>query len=49
MRRWRESATSRKSGSSLEVRLEGPPQLADFALWVSACVQALGMKLGEAI
>src|SRR6516164_9782848 len=31
------------------VRLERPPRLADFALWVSACEEALGMKPGEAI
>jgi hypothetical protein len=29
------------------VRLDRPPRLADFALWVSACEQALGMKPGE--
>src|SRR5262249_6872751 len=32
-----------------QVRLERPPRLADFALWVSACEEALGMKAGEAI
>jgi hypothetical protein len=31
------------------VRLEHPPRLADFALWVSACEQALGMSTGEAM
>jgi hypothetical protein len=31
------------------VKLERPPRLADFALWVSACEQALGMQPGEAI
>jgi hypothetical protein len=29
------------------VRLERPPRLADFALWVSACEKALGMEKGE--
>src|SRR6266478_982577 len=32
-----------------QVKLERPPRLADFALWVSACEQALGMMLGEAM
>jgi hypothetical protein len=32
-----------------EIRLERPPRLADFALWVSACEEALGMKPGEAV
>ena len=32
-----------------QVRLERPPRLADFALWVSACEETLGMKQGEAI
>ena len=32
-----------------QVRLERPPRLADFALWVSACEEALGMKPGEAM
>ena len=32
-----------------QVRLDRPPRLADFALWVSACEQALGMKPGEAM
>jgi hypothetical protein len=31
------------------VKLERLPRLADFALWVSACEEALGMKLGEAM
>jgi hypothetical protein len=31
------------------VRLERPPRLADFALWVTACEEALGMEPGEAI
>jgi hypothetical protein len=30
-----------------QVRLDRPPRLADFALWVSACEEALGMKPGE--
>ena len=33
----------------LRIRVERPPRLADFALWVSACEQALGMKPGEAL
>ncbi len=33
----------------LQVKLERPPRLADFALWVSACEKALGMKPGEAM
>jgi hypothetical protein len=32
-----------------EVKLARPPRLADFALWVSACEEALGMKPGEAM
>jgi hypothetical protein len=32
-----------------QVRLEQPPRLADFALWVSAREEALGMKPVEAI
>ncbi|MGD0291532.1 MAG: hypothetical protein ABSC63_18035 [Candidatus Binataceae bacterium] len=32
-----------------QVKLERPPRLADFARWVSACEDALGMKSGEAI
>ena len=32
-----------------QVKLDRPPRLADFALWVSACKQALGMQLGEAM
>ena len=31
------------------VKLERPPRLADFALWVSACEEALGMQPGEAM
>jgi hypothetical protein len=31
------------------IRLERPPRLADFALWVTACEEALGMKPGEAV
>jgi hypothetical protein len=30
-----------------EIRLEHPPRLADFALWASACEQALGVAPGE--
>ena len=32
-----------------QVKLERLPRLADFALWVSACEEALGMKPGEAV
>ena len=32
-----------------QVRLDQPPRLVDFALWVSACEEALGMKPGEAM
>ena len=32
-----------------QVKLERPPRLADFALWVSACEEALGMQPGEAM
>ncbi len=32
-----------------QVKLERPPRLADFALWVTACEGALGMKPGEAM
>jgi hypothetical protein len=32
-----------------QVRLERPPRLADFALWVTACEPALGMEPGEAV
>ena len=32
-----------------QVKLERPPRLADFALWVSACEEALGMEPGEAM
>jgi hypothetical protein len=32
-----------------QVRLDRPPRLADFALWVSACEQASGMQPGEAM
>src|SRR5208283_4054174 len=31
------------------VRLDQPPRMADFALWVSACEESLGMKPGEAL
>jgi hypothetical protein len=31
------------------VKLHHPPRLADFALWVSACEGALGLKPGEAM
>jgi hypothetical protein len=32
-----------------QVKLDRPPRLADFALWLSACEEALGMKPGEAM
>ena len=32
-----------------QVKLDRPLRLADFALWVSACEEALGMKPGEAM
>jgi hypothetical protein len=32
-----------------KAKLERPPRLADFALWVTACEEALGMKPGEAM
>ena len=32
-----------------EVKVEQPPRLADFALWVSACEQTLGMQPGDAM
>ena len=32
-----------------QVKLVRPPRLADFALWVSACEEALGMGPGEAL
>ncbi len=31
------------------VSLEQPPRMADFAIWVSACEESLGMKPGEAL
>jgi hypothetical protein len=31
-----------------EVKLEETPRLADFALWISACEQAMGLEPGEA-
>jgi hypothetical protein len=31
------------------VRLDQPPRMADFALWVNACEESLGMKPGEAL
>jgi hypothetical protein len=30
-------------------KLDRPPRMADFALWVNACEQSLGMKPGEAL
>lgn len=32
-----------------QITLERPPRLADFAAWVSASEQAIGMRPGEAI
>jgi hypothetical protein len=31
------------------IRLDRPPRMADFALWVNACEKSLGMKPGEAL
>ncbi len=31
------------------VRLDEPPRMADFAIWVNACEDSLGMKPGEAL
>jgi hypothetical protein len=31
------------------VRLDQPPRMADFAIWVSACERALGLESGEAL
>ncbi|MGC2495929.1 hypothetical protein [Candidatus Binatus sp.] len=31
------------------VKLDQPPRMADFALWISACAERLGMKPGEAL
>src|SRR6266446_6766989 len=31
------------------VKLDQPPRMADFAIWVSACEEALGMQPGEAV
>ena len=31
------------------VRLDQPPRMADFAIWVKACEESLGMKPGEAL
>ncbi len=31
------------------VRLNQPPRMADFAFWVSACEESLGMEAGEAL
>ncbi|HEY9156369.1 hypothetical protein [Candidatus Binatus sp.] len=31
------------------VRLDQPPRMADFAIWVNACEKSLGMKPGEAL
>ena len=39
----------RNSRNLPQVKLKRPPRLADFALWVSACEEALGMKPGEAV
>ena len=48
---WVPCSTRRWSGlrDNPQVKLERPPRLADFALWVSACEEALDMKPGEAI
>src|SRR5712672_3408946 len=31
------------------VRLDQPPRMADFAIWVNACEESLGMKPGESL
>jgi hypothetical protein len=31
------------------VKLDRPPRMADFAIWVNACEESLGMKPGEAL
>src|SRR5271154_5169023 len=31
------------------IRLDRPPRMADFALWVKACEESLGLKPGEAL
>src|SRR5271168_2156529 len=31
------------------IRLDPPPRMADFALWVKACEESLGLKPGEAL
>ncbi len=36
-------------GNLPNVTLEQPPRMADFALWVNACEESLGMKPGEAL
>ncbi len=36
-------------GNLPNVTLEQPPRMADFALWVKACEESLGMKPGEAM
>ncbi|MGA7871110.1 MAG: hypothetical protein WCA22_09440 [Candidatus Binatus sp.] len=36
-------------GNLPNVTLEQPPRMADFALWVKACEESLGMKPGEAL
>ena len=42
-------AASAGLGNLPNVRLEQPPRMADFALWVNACEESLGMKPGEAL
>ena len=36
-------------GNLPTVRLDQPPRMADFAIWVNACEESLGMKPGEAL
>ncbi|MGA7871173.1 MAG: hypothetical protein WCA22_09770 [Candidatus Binatus sp.] len=36
-------------GNLPAVTLEQPPRMADFAIWVKACEESLGMKPGEAL
>jgi hypothetical protein len=36
-------------GNLPEVRIDHPPRMADFAIWMNACEERLGMKPGEAL
>jgi len=33
----------------LNVRIDKPPRMADFAIWIDACEESLGMEPGEAL